>query len=252
MTRYDSNASECACWDTEDCDVRITEWNLEWHKVKWHSNWRSLIPSLLARYDTVSELGGGRHLYGFGVNHKGVALRKYRAILGAEWKIWGFDHGTSGLPYAEGPWRKGQYARSARPRAIARRKVTAALEERLSKQAMRERLVEESGDAPRRVPKNPFATTTAVNGSDVDTWGPNTTVAAGRYAEILSTTLAAERGMKPAAVVDIDCDEFGPAYDALDWLFQEGIAVVGTLIGTPRTCCLIVSTFCLRVSNFVG
>jgi hypothetical protein len=43
--------------------------------------------------------------------------------------------------------------------------------------------------------------------------------------------LAKERGMLPAAYVDIDSDLYSSAWAALDWLFSEELIVAGTVIG---------------------
>lgn len=53
----------------------------------------------------------------------------------------------------------------------------------------------------------------------------------GVFKNSLVPGLAAQRGMDPAAYVDIDSDLFSSAKDALDWLFREGLIVQGTVIG---------------------
>ena len=73
--------------------------------------------------------------------------------------------------------------------------------------------------------------------------GPNATLAldravggavrwiVGDYKNSLTPTLAAERGMRPAMYVDVDCDLFRSSALALEWIFASGIAGVGTVIG---------------------
>ena len=53
----------------------------------------------------------------------------------------------------------------------------------------------------------------------------------GRYDQTLRSSLKAERAMRAAAYVDIDCDTYSGAVAALDWLFASGLVRVGTVIG---------------------
>ena len=53
----------------------------------------------------------------------------------------------------------------------------------------------------------------------------------GFYDKSLTKTLPAERGMRPARYIDIDCDLHGSTVTALEWLFEHKLAVPGTLVG---------------------
>ena len=53
----------------------------------------------------------------------------------------------------------------------------------------------------------------------------------GRFQESLTPGLAAQLGMSPAVYVDIDADLYSSAMVALDWMFQEDLIKVGTVIG---------------------
>ena len=56
-------------------------------------------------------------------------------------------------------------------------------------------------------------------------------VVRGYFNESLRRGLAAAHGMRPARYVDIDVDLYSSTIDALEWLFDEGLVVPGTLIG---------------------
>ena len=56
------------------------------------------------------------------------------------------------------------------------------------------------------------------------------TLVRGFYNESLTPTLATERQMKPALMVEVDCDLYTSTRTALDWLFTNKLLVVGTLI----------------------
>ena len=53
----------------------------------------------------------------------------------------------------------------------------------------------------------------------------------GDYEQTLVPTLRAERGMKKARYVDIDCDLYRSSRSALHWVFASGLVGVGTVIG---------------------
>ena len=53
----------------------------------------------------------------------------------------------------------------------------------------------------------------------------------GLFNETLTPGLAASRAMRPALYVDVDSDLFVSAYQALDWLFTQRLAVRGTIVG---------------------
>ena len=53
----------------------------------------------------------------------------------------------------------------------------------------------------------------------------------GFYSESLTPTLVQELGMKPAAYIDIDCDLYISSKQALAYMFEQKLAVPGTLIG---------------------
>lgn len=57
------------------------------------------------------------------------------------------------------------------------------------------------------------------------------TLVLGVYAHSLTPNIACSRGMLPAAYLDIDCDLYSSAYQALDWAFAHSVAQVGTVIG---------------------
>mmetsp|Transcript_41019 Transcript_41019/g.116160 ORF Transcript_41019/g.116160 Transcript_41019/m.116160 type:complete len:359 (-) Transcript_41019:72-1148(-) len=62
--------------------------------------------------------------------------------------------------------------------------------------------------------------------------GPNlTTVIPGFFNDTLTTELVSKANMGPAFYVDIDCDLYVSTYPALDFLFANKIARVGTVIG---------------------
>lgn len=54
---------------------------------------------------------------------------------------------------------------------------------------------------------------------------------AGLFNETLTPSLPSARGMRPAVYVDIDSDLYVSAYQALDWLFTQRLAVPGTVVG---------------------
>jgi hypothetical protein len=53
----------------------------------------------------------------------------------------------------------------------------------------------------------------------------------GFYDQSLTSNLVAERGMRPAQYIGIDCDLYESAETSLTWAFQAGVAVPGTLVG---------------------
>ena len=53
----------------------------------------------------------------------------------------------------------------------------------------------------------------------------------GLYSTSLSADLACKLKMRPASYIDIDCDIYTGAIQALDWAFAHGVAQVGTVIG---------------------
>jgi hypothetical protein len=53
----------------------------------------------------------------------------------------------------------------------------------------------------------------------------------GFYRESLTPTLVQELGMKPAAYIDIDCDLYISSKQALTYMFEQKLAVPGTLVG---------------------
>jgi len=71
----------------------------------------------------------------------------------------------------------------------------------------------------------------SVQASLQDRYGDKLGLVAGFYNESLTKTLKSERHMKPAEYIDVDCDLFVSSYQALDWVFGQGIAVPGTLVG---------------------
>ena len=53
----------------------------------------------------------------------------------------------------------------------------------------------------------------------------------GFYNETLVQSLPGSKGMKPAALIDIDSDLYISAYEALDFMFSAGLVRIGTVIG---------------------
>ena len=47
----------------------------------------------------------------------------------------------------------------------------------------------------------------------------------GEYRHTLTPSLAAERGMRPASYIDIDCDTYPSSFAALDWMFSSNLVV---------------------------
>merc|ERR1719282_1021748 len=65
-----------------------------------------------------------------------------------------------------------------------------------------------------------------------DGGGPDLTkIVRGFFNESLTSNIVKMEGMGPAFYVDIDCDLYASTYPALDFLFANRIARVGTLIG---------------------
>ena len=58
----------------------------------------------------------------------------------------------------------------------------------------------------------------------------------GFYNETLTATLANERAMAPAFLVDIDADLYTSSFQALDWMFAQGLVRPGTLVGYDDWC----------------
>jgi len=52
----------------------------------------------------------------------------------------------------------------------------------------------------------------------------------GFFSDSLTPTLAAERGMKPALLIDMDVDLYISCYQCLDWLYANKLIVPGTVI----------------------
>ena len=52
----------------------------------------------------------------------------------------------------------------------------------------------------------------------------------GAFADVLTTGLVSLSGMRPACVVDVDCDLYQGAKDALEWLIANWLIVPGTII----------------------
>jgi hypothetical protein len=52
----------------------------------------------------------------------------------------------------------------------------------------------------------------------------------GFFSDSLTPALKAERGMRPALLVDVDVDLYISAYQCLDWMLGQGLIVVGTVV----------------------
>ena len=59
---------------------------------------------------------------------------------------------------------------------------------------------------------------------------PRVQLLRGSFADVLTTSLASTLGMRPACVVDVDCDLYKGALDALMWLKRCDLLVSGTII----------------------
>jgi hypothetical protein len=53
----------------------------------------------------------------------------------------------------------------------------------------------------------------------------------GFYNESLTPSLKSKKHMKPAKYIDVDADLYSSSYQALDWMFSNGLVQPGTLIG---------------------
>jgi hypothetical protein len=53
----------------------------------------------------------------------------------------------------------------------------------------------------------------------------------GHFSQTLTPTLARERRMRPAILLDLDVDVLGSARIALDWAFSSGLIVPGSILG---------------------
>jgi len=62
-------------------------------------------------------------------------------------------------------------------------------------------------------------------------YGSDMAFVPGFYGKSLTAGLAAERRMRPAMYIDIDCDLYSSTLESLDWAFASKIAVPGTVIG---------------------
>ena len=60
--------------------------------------------------------------------------------------------------------------------------------------------------------------------------GGKYTMIKGFFSDSLTPTLAAERGMQPAMLVDVDVDLYISAVQCLDWMFAAGLIVAGTVV----------------------
>ena len=58
----------------------------------------------------------------------------------------------------------------------------------------------------------------------------NVTLIRGYFNESLTPTLAAQRGMRPALLVDIDVDIYTSTYQALEWMIKRNLVVPGTYV----------------------
>ena len=58
----------------------------------------------------------------------------------------------------------------------------------------------------------------------------NVEIIPGYWNEILTDNLVADLDMKPAYIVDIDCDIYSSCLEALDFMFRNRLVVLGTLL----------------------
>ena len=59
---------------------------------------------------------------------------------------------------------------------------------------------------------------------------PNTTLVAGFYSDVLTSTLRSTHPFQPALLVDIDVDLHSSALECLTWLIEEKLLVAGTVV----------------------
>ena len=61
-------------------------------------------------------------------------------------------------------------------------------------------------------------------------WAPDTRLIKGFFSDSLTPTLKAEKGMKPALLIDVDVDLYISCMQCMDWMFANGLIVPGTVV----------------------
>lgn len=140
-------------------------------------------------------LGPGHDVYQFGVaSGKSLVRVLSSAYRDGDSHLWGFDS-FDGVPEEENgeitAWRPKQY--------------------KVDKQ-----------NSPRRTLAKLAKLLGSTNRADM---------VRGLFSQSLAPDLACARSMKPAAYIDIDCDIYTGAWQALDWAFAHGVAQIGTVVG---------------------
>lgn len=200
------------------------EWcHKRWHRsnlyenAKWE-NWRALVPIVMKAVEAQNilvpttaslvrnsrdashvSLQTRRDIFEFGV-YNGKSMKELHQYL-PDVKIWGFDS-FAGLPSDTAS----QQAVWASAWGDSWKNVFAP-----GKYHAKANVVEEL--------------TSALGGSS------HVEFIKGFYNVSLTSTLKKERGIFPARYIDIDADLYISTYEALDWVFMNGLATVGTVIG---------------------
>ena len=66
-------------------------------------------------------------------------------------------------------------------------------------------------------------------------WAPDTRLIKGFFSDSLTPTLKAEKGMKPALLIDVDVDLYISCMQCMDWMFANGLIVPGTVVSTTTS-----------------
>ena len=61
-------------------------------------------------------------------------------------------------------------------------------------------------------------------------YAPQTKLIKGFFSDSLTPTLKAEKGMKPALLIDVDVDLYVSCVQCMEWMIQQGLLVKGTVV----------------------
>lgn len=182
-------------------------------------------------YSTQEFLSQG-HVYQFGV-FNGNSLKKLSGIY-TDSVLWGFDT-FEGMPQLSD--HSSSHIRAWQPGTFKSDRFYPGMsfEERV---AAMERCLRDSECVLQNGPKRPSEPSAQILAEQRtprfragSTVMRNVHLIPGRYDQSLSHDLIASKGMQQAMYVDIDCDLYSSSLTALDWLFENGIVRVGTVIG---------------------
>ena len=67
-----------------------------------------------------------------------------------------------------------------------------------------------------------------------ETHAKRTRLVKGFFADSLTPTLKKERGLQPAAIIDVDVDLYISTVQCMEWMVEQGLCVPGCR-GPPRT-----------------